>query len=142
MLAGRERNKEIGFRFLWNDVVSSIQAPKGTSINDVPRFLAIFDLPTYLPCPTLTHHIGGYLGPPYLPTLISDVINGRSLTYYDRVFCKTKVFKEVHSNRWMIEIYGFLLLRGNAEIFRLFHYDTLRICNIDYIIFPRKLFFF
>ena len=25
----------------------------GTSIIDVPRFLAIFDLPTYLPCPTL-----------------------------------------------------------------------------------------
>ena len=49
---------------------------KGTSINDVTRFLAIFDLPTYLP--TLSYSItslfGGYLGPP-LPTLIWDVIN-------------------------------------------------------------------
>ena len=42
---------------------------RGTSINDVPHFLAIFDLPTYLP--TLSYsimsHFGGYLGPPYLP---------------------------------------------------------------------------
>ena len=51
---------------------------RGTSINDVPHFLAIFDLPTYLP--TLSYsimsHFGGYLG----PTLIWDVINGHSLT--------------------------------------------------------------
>ena len=64
MLAGRERNMEIGFRFLWNDVVSSIQAPKGTSINDVPRFLAIFDLP----CPTQKRpSFEAILDPPYLP---------------------------------------------------------------------------
>ena len=30
-----------------------IVLPQGTFIDDVPRFLAIFDLPTYLPCPTL-----------------------------------------------------------------------------------------
>ena len=35
--------------------------PLGTFINDVPRFLTIFDLPTYLPCPTT-------LDPP--PTLV------------------------------------------------------------------------
>ena len=29
------------------------QFTKGTFIIDVPRFLAISDLPTYLPCPTL-----------------------------------------------------------------------------------------
>ena len=39
---------------------------RGTSINDVPRFLAIFDLPTYL---VLLYNVPfwGYLGPPYLP---------------------------------------------------------------------------
>ena len=55
-----------------------------TSINDVRRFLAIFDLPTYQPkyLPTLSYPItsdlGGYLGP-----LISDVINGRFPLYLD-----------------------------------------------------------
>ena len=37
----------------------------GTSIIDVPRFLAIFDLPT-LPY-SITSDCGGYLGPSYLP---------------------------------------------------------------------------
>ena len=39
---------------------------KGTFINDVPRFLAIFDLSTYL---VLLYNVPflGYLGPPYLP---------------------------------------------------------------------------
>ena len=50
--------------------------PRGTSINDVPCFLAIFYLPT------LSYYImsdfWGYLGPPYLSTLIWDVINERS----------------------------------------------------------------
>ena len=33
----------------------------GTSINDVPRFLAIFDLPTL--SYSITSDLGGYLGP-------------------------------------------------------------------------------
>ena len=50
---------------------------KGTSINDVPRFLAIFDLPTYL---VLLYNVPFWrLSWTPLPTLISDVINGRSL---------------------------------------------------------------
>ena len=46
-------------------------------INDVPRFLAIFDLPTYL---VLLYNVP-FLGLSWtpLPTLIRDVINGRSL---------------------------------------------------------------
>ena len=59
---------------------------RGTSINDVLRFLAIFDLPTYLvptlPCP-ITSDFGGYFGPPPLPTLKSDVIYGRSHTKFN-----------------------------------------------------------
>ena len=48
----------------------------GTSINEVPRFVAIFDL--LLPCPTLQRpFFEDILNP--LPTLISDVINGHSL---------------------------------------------------------------
>ena len=38
---------------------------KGTSINDVPRCLAIFDIPTL--SYSITSDFGGYLGPPYLP---------------------------------------------------------------------------
>ena len=38
---------------------------QGTSINDVPCFLAIFDLPTL--SYSITSGFGGYLGPPYLP---------------------------------------------------------------------------
>ena len=47
----------------------------GTSINDVPRFLAIFDLATFL---FLLYNVrfGGISWTPLL-TLISDVINGR-----------------------------------------------------------------
>ena len=52
----------------------------GTSINEVPRFLAIFDLLTL--SYSITSHVGGYLGPP-LPTLVSDVINRRSLCILD-----------------------------------------------------------
>ena len=66
----------------------------------------------------------------------------KHITYYDRVYCKTKVFKEVHSNRWMIEIHiWFSLLREIALIFRLFHNETT-LCDIDHITFSRKLFFF
>jgi len=40
----------------------------GTFINDFPYFLAIFDLPTFLPCPTLEcPFLGGRIGSPYLP---------------------------------------------------------------------------
>ena len=48
----------------------------GTSINDVPHFLAIFDLPTYL---VLLYNVP-FLGLSWtpLPTLIWDVINERS----------------------------------------------------------------
>ena len=49
----------------------------GTSINEVPRFLAIFDIPSYL---VLLYNVQ-FLGLSWtlLSTLISDVINGRSL---------------------------------------------------------------
>jgi hypothetical protein len=49
---------------------------KGTFINDVPCFLAIFDLPTYL---VLLYNVP-FLGLSWtpLPTLIWDVINERS----------------------------------------------------------------
>ena len=51
----------------------------GTSINDVPHFLVIFDLPTYL---VLLYNVP-FLGLSWtpLPTLIWDVINERSLSY-------------------------------------------------------------
>ena len=54
------------------------QIPKGTFINDVPCFLAISDLPTYL---VLLYNVP-FLGLSWtpLPTLIRDVINERSLT--------------------------------------------------------------
>jgi hypothetical protein len=48
------------------------------SINDVLHFLAIFDLSTYL-VPPYNVRFGGLFWTP-LPTLISDAINGRSLT--------------------------------------------------------------
>ena len=51
----------------------------GTFINDVPRFLAIFDLPTYL---ILLYNVPFWgLSWTPLPTLIWDVINERSLMY-------------------------------------------------------------
>ena len=50
----------------------------GTSINNVPRFLAIFDLPTYLALLYKVPFWGLSWTP--LPTLIADVINGRSLS--------------------------------------------------------------
>ena len=73
----------------------------GTSINDVPRFLAFFDLPTYL-CPILSllekaaYLMTSFFVWPtlpilfdvvaqcstYLPTQNRDVINGCSLTDY------------------------------------------------------------
>jgi hypothetical protein len=52
---------------------------RGTSINDVPRFLAIFDLPTYPTYLFLLYNVQLYgLSWTPLPTLISDVINGGS----------------------------------------------------------------
>ena len=53
---------------------------KGTSINEVPRFLAIFYIPSYF---VLLYNVQ-FLGLPWtlLPTLISDVINGRSLMFH------------------------------------------------------------
>ena len=51
---------------------------KGTFINDVPHFLAISDLPTYL---VLLYNVPFLeLSWTPLPTLIWDVINERSLT--------------------------------------------------------------
>ena len=56
--------------------VSLNNLPKGTSINDVLHFLAIFDLPTYL---VLLYNVPFWgLSWTTLPILISDVINGRS----------------------------------------------------------------
>ena len=51
----------------------------GTSINDVPRFLAIFYLPTLV---LLNVPFWGLSWTP-LPTLISDVINGLSNLHFD-----------------------------------------------------------
>ena len=53
----------------WYTTLSS----KGTFINDVPRFLAIFDLPIYIVLP-YNVLFGGLSWTP-LPTLIWDVIN-------------------------------------------------------------------
>ena len=50
--------------------------PNGTSTNDVPRFLVIFDLPTYIVLLYNVRFLGLSWTP--LPTLILDVINGRS----------------------------------------------------------------
>ena len=52
---------------------------KGTFINDVPRFLAISDLPTYL---VLLYNVP-FLGLSWtpLPTLIRDIINERSRSH-------------------------------------------------------------
>ena len=49
----------------------------GTFMNDVPRFLAIFDLPTYLVLLYNVPFLG--LSWTHLPNLIWDVINERSL---------------------------------------------------------------
>ena len=49
----------------------------GTSINDVPHFLVIFDLPTYLVLLYNVPFLGQFWTP--LPTLIWDVINECSL---------------------------------------------------------------
>ena len=61
---------------------------KGTSINDVPRFLPIFDLPNYY-LPTLsysmTSNFRGYFGPPYLPP--TDVVNECSHKQMDTPSC-------------------------------------------------------
>ena len=51
---------------------------QGTSINDVRRFSAIFDLPT-LPCP-ITSDFGGYFGPPTYPKI------GRHLWTFPYIF--------------------------------------------------------
>ena len=59
--------KMTGSRILSNLQVRMLEAKnfKGTSINDVPRFLAIFDLPTF--SYPIASDFWGYLGPPYLP---------------------------------------------------------------------------
>ena len=65
----------VQYDFLWVFMFKIVT--KGTSINDVPHFLVIFDLPTYL---VLLYNVPflGQFWPP-LPTLKRDVINGRSL---------------------------------------------------------------
>ena len=55
---------------------NKVSYPKGTTINDVPHFLAIFDLPNYLVLPYNVQFWG--LSWTTLPTLILDDINGRS----------------------------------------------------------------
>ena len=63
---------EFGFKFR--------NYAKGTFINDVPRFSAISDLPTYL---VLLYNVP-FLGLSWtlLPNLIRDVINERSLSHF------------------------------------------------------------
>ena len=58
---------------------------KGTSINDVPHFLVIFDLPTYLVLLYNVPFLGLFCTP--LPTLMRDVINGRSQIENKTVGC-------------------------------------------------------
>ena len=62
---------------IFENLVIRIFLTWGTFINDVPRFLAIFDLPTYL---VLLYNVP-FLGLSWtpLPALIWDVINERSL---------------------------------------------------------------
>ena len=55
-------------------------------MNDVPRFLAIFDVLNYL---TLLYF--GRLSRTPLPTLVSDVINGRSPSHVVSNFYGTKI---------------------------------------------------
>ena len=64
-----------------NNLLCTIMFDKGTSINDVPHFFAIFDLPTYLVLLYNVPFLGLSLTP--LPTLIWDVINERSPTKKD-----------------------------------------------------------
>ena len=81
-----------------------VHCSKGTSINDVPPFLAIFDLPTL--SYSITSNFWGYLGPSYLSTLISDVINGLSLVLmntYD-LYLRTCIIL-VCTNNWYVCIY-------------------------------------
>ena len=84
---------------------------QGTFINDVSRFLAIFDLPTYLVLLYNVPFLGLFWTP--LPTLIRDVINGRSLggiTDYLRLnpqFFATQILIIIPSNnrlRFFVEI--------------------------------------
>ena len=60
--------------FWW--IFIKIKIDNGTSINNVRRFLVIFDLPTYLVLP-YNVQFGGLSWTP-LPTIIFDIINGRS----------------------------------------------------------------
>ena len=66
---------------MWKKKMATHLFTKGTFINDVPRFLAISDLPTYL---VLLYNVP-FLGLSWtpLPTLIRDVINERSLTHFN-----------------------------------------------------------
>ena len=72
----RERLKKYSGLFYFICTSLTYQDYKGTSINDVPCFLVIFSLPTYL---VLLYNVrfGGLSWTP-LSTLISDVINGCS----------------------------------------------------------------
>ena len=90
---GRRRRKNfvskkiniwIGRRRGFHDVKPSqfkkIVFSLGTSINDVPHFLVIFDLPTYL---VLLYNVPFFgLSWTPLPTLLRDVINERSLKFF------------------------------------------------------------
>ena len=64
-------NKTVSRYGFSNKMLQNYILNKGTFINDVPRFLAISDLPTYLP--TLSYSItslfGGFLGPPTYPNM-------------------------------------------------------------------------
>ena len=78
----------------------------GTSINDVPRFLAIFDLPIYLPTLSysITSYFRDYLGPPTYPNIgrhkwtFSYVhlshVNKHLLNLKEDGLCFTKVFSK------------------------------------------------
>ena len=67
-----------GEKYMRKFVILFCSISKGTFNNEVPRFLAIFDLPTYLVLLYNVHFLGLSWTP--LPSLIWDVINERSLT--------------------------------------------------------------
>ena len=88
---------------------------KGMSINDIRRFLMIFDLPTYhvvqfLPSNVL--FLGVILN---LPTLKSDVINGRSQTHLFIFFLTIRI-----PNRCSNHIVYFLLSNGYITFGKIF----------------------
>ena len=99
---GTTVSKIVCVRYFENTSMISLLSGQGTSIKDVPRFSAIFYLPTYL---VLLYNVRFWgLSWTPLPTLISDVINGRSLTtnmpqWSCAFILSQQFFRAVNNNR-------------------------------------------